>query len=426
MSIRRNFSVVTNATPCVAVLTPTRRWGDPESDAYKARYHGLISLYDQFSKQHYPKDALQLRIADASPEPHPFFQNLEDPRVIYLHMPERSQALKDSLESLYPGTERFLLLDDDLKTEDMRYRISRLQSYCSRKTCPGTGEQIPSIQDPLEIPFPTIGMKRNILCALPFTGGKKPDIFVAFDDDDWRGPDYVRNCVQHLQGSNGWTKLVNYQLAIVGGRDSHISWAEKQLEPSGVYDEDGLPRGLKTSNSNAMMFVAASGFSRADPESAFNPQRWHPLSTDGAVHAFRRDAWERTVELFGGYLPISYNEDVLLFEAFRHAGRLDKGVSIARAPAIYEALTGLRTYTPEEVEADRRKGSIGINPDFNNRGNFCRLCCGNVSPVVFTDLVDSHSIPHRMKMGFAPLQHAIAESKDNKQHFDQNTPNLHL
>lgn len=388
--------------PPVIWVCPTFRKENDNSEAYFVRYYSLISLYQQFLDQDYPQDRIELRIADASATPHEFFATLNDRRVKYMHIPDRSDATRQKIEAEHPGTGKFLLSDADMQTSVFRDRITALQQYCSRKVDPASAKLIPSIADPLELPRPTIGMKRNILCAAPFTAGvveQKPEIIMSVDDDDWRSPSYTKNTVDRLNKGD-WTKLISYPLAIYRSDDNSLIWGQKDFSlDQNVHDSYGMPS--LAFSGTAHIFKAGEGFKQADPQEAFNVQRWHPLSTDGAVHALSYNAWERTVELFDGYIPVSYNEDTLMFEALRMLGRMHEMVEACRHDYILTGLTGNRTYTPDQINADRAQGPAQFNPEPIDRQDFVRLCCANVSPVAFSHFLPQEQVAPHMKQAFS-------------------------
>lgn len=391
--------------PLVVWVCPTYRKENDSSEAFFVRHASLVSLYHQFLEQDYPSDRIELRIADASETPHEFFTNLTDPRVKYLHIPDRSEKTRIKLDQDHPGSGKFLLSDDDMSTPVFRERIAALQQYCSRKVDPASAKLVPSIADPLDIPRPTIGMKRNILCSVPFTAGGKtqePEIIISVDDDDWRSPTYTKNTVHRLRGAD-WTKLISYPVAIYTSDNNSILWGEKKFAlDEHVHDSYGMPS-LHFSQT-AIVFKAGTGFKDADPQESFNVPRWHPLSTDGAVHALRYSAWSRTVELFGGYIPVSYNEDTLMFEALRMLGRMDNPQEACRHDFILWGLTGKQSYTPDQIQKDKDLGPAVFSPEATDRQDFARLCCANVSPVAFSGFIeDSHVAPHmRNSFSFIP------------------------
>lgn len=389
---------VTNA-PRVVLICPTYRKEGPDSghnESYRARYEGLITLYETFKNQDYPKNKLELRIADSSEIPHPFFQTLTDTRVKYLHLPSRSAHAKMELSGKHVEASRFLLTDEELSSPDSRAKIQALQLYCSRKLDPVSADWIPSIPDPLQNPRPSIGMKRNILCSLPFEAdgtNLPPDIIIAADDDDWRSSNYTKKIVASLEKAD-WTKLVNYHLALYMSDKDSFEWGKKEFNLIPNADERKLPD-IKFSES-AIMYKKGEGFKFGQPEEVFNSPRWHPLSTDGAVHALKHSAWLRSVDLCGGYPPVSYNEDTLMFEALRLLGNLDKLDTVERNHYVTKGLIGNKTLTITEVETDKDLGPIKFNPVETDDFDFLRLCCANVSPVALSATVHQDEIPKEL------------------------------
>lgn len=406
-------AAVEQSVPRVIWVCPTfRKDEEPHNEAYRARFEGLVSLYEQFRTQNYPGNKIELRIADASATPHPFFLKLRDPRVTYLHVPSRDPSLKSELQEKHPEAAPFLLTNEELVSDDMRERIWCLHQYCSRKLDPESASMIPSIPDPYNVGRPSIGMKRNMLCALPFTadgGVNHPDIIISADDDDWRSADYTKNRVADLDGSD-WTKLVNYHLAIYMSDDDSFRWGKKDFSVNHAEDTDTLP-GL-TFSQRAVMFKKGEGFSYVDPDQAFKSPRWHPLSTDGAVHALRHDAWRRTVELFGGYAPVSYNEDTIMFEALRSLGNLSRIGEVERHKHVTGALVGKTIFTEAQLEKDAALGPVKFSPSLTDRFEFLRLCCANVSPVAFSELVGHQEIPHNLHNSFS----FVKQNKDTVSH----------
>ncbi len=381
--------------PRVILITPTYRDPQGNQSAFKARYEGLMSVYRQFLEQDYPEDRIELRIFDSSAASHPFFDELDDPRVKYLHIPDRTHESKRALVERYPEAEEFFLTDEDMRTPAFRSKIAALQEFCSKRTDPVSARLIPSIADPLEIKRPSIGMMRNVLCALPFASGQEePDIIIAMDDDDWHSANYTKNTVKNLQNA-AWTKLVNYHLAIVVP-DEGLHWGKKEFGKVSL----GAALPAIQFSKCAMIFNSATGLKPVAPEDAFNSPRWHPLSTDGTVHAMRYTAWKRVVDLFDGFVPVSYNEDTLMFEALRLLGNLDRREEVCRDPLILKGLTGGRIYTKEEIERDRNNGSVTLYPIFEDKRDFARLCCANVSPVAFSQMVPESDVPEGMRKAF--------------------------
>lgn len=388
--------------PRVILVCPTyRKETGFHDESFRARYEGLRALYDTFVEQDYPKDKLELRIADSSETPHKFFMQLKDPRVKYLHLPDRSAEQKMRLSGVSSYAADFLLTDQELKEPHNRDKIQALQLYCSRKQDPVSFEMIPSIPDPLQNPRPSIGMKRNILCALPFTadgGNQKPDIIIAADDDDWRSSLYVKKMVNTLQDAD-WTKLVNYHLALYMSDSDKFAWGRKKFDLLQPQDQGSLPD-IKFSNS-AMLYQKGQGFNYKEPDDVFKSPRWHPLSTDGAVHALRYSAWERTVDMCGGYSPVSYNEDTLMFESLRMLGNLGTLNEVQRNPHVTKGLLGNRDFSTQEIEQDKNLGPIKFNPIADDDFDFLRLCCANVSPVALSELVEEKEIPAELKTVFS-------------------------
>jgi len=382
--------------PKVIMICPTFRKEGPHAqndESYRARYQGLVSLYEQFCTQDYPSDKIELRIADSSAIPHAFFKELNDPRFKYLHVPARDHAAKMSLSARYPEAAQFMLTDDELSSESVRTKIDSLQRYCSRKRDPVSAEWIPSIPDPLQVPRPSIGMKRNMLCAIPFTadgGVGEPDIIIAVDDDDWRSTGYTKQMVDALQDSD-WTKLVNYHLALFISDKNDFLFGKKEFQLEPCEDRHNLP--AVVFSERAIMYKKDEGFKYGDPAEIFNSPRWHPLSTDGAVHAMRYSAWKRTVDLCGGYSPVSYNEDTLMFESLRLLGHLRDAQDVMRHELVLSGLIGNKKFTEDEIAQDFAAGAIRFNPQAHDDYSFVRLCCANVSPVALSKIVKAKDLP---------------------------------
>ncbi len=391
-------------SPRVIMICPTFRPHDTTQDAsFQARHSGLIALYQQFKEQDYPPEKLELRIADSSHTPHQFFEQLRDPRVKYIHINARTLDQKEALSRRHPEAAKFLLTDEELHQASMPDRIRALHAHCSRRFDPSSKQWIPSIPDPMNNPCPSIGMKRNVLCAMPFTAdrsGVHPDIIIAADDDDWRAPNYVRCMVEALRAAD-WTKLVSYMLALYDSRTDSFTWGIKSLKFEHVVGD--LPQLVLPKR--AFLFRSGEGLSEQPAGEIFQSPRWHPLSTDGAVHALKHKAWRRTVDFCGGYMPVSYNEDVLMFEALRLLGHLHEvDCSMRDQNPVVSALLGRKSFSQAEIDSDRMEGPVAFNPVCSDVEIFIRLCCANISPVALTELLAQQPLPDKFASAFGYIQ----------------------
>lgn len=375
------------SNPKVAFVCPTfRDENNPDSVAYKIRHAGVIALYEQFLKQDYPRDHVELRIIDSSAKPHSFFADLEDPRVTYINIPDRRNP-DPSLLKKHPDIKEFLLSDAELSKPRWRQRIKALQEYCSRKIDPITGQSVPSMADPIQSNIMPIGMMRNIGASLNFNTGGKADILISTDDDDWRSPNYTNMTVKALQSAD-WTKLTSYYLNIFPKADPEKAvWGIMNPRPTGKNSVGDLEFDM---NGRAVRYdpAAAPGDVQLEFKTAqelLTSPRWPLSSSDGCVHAVRYGAWRRAADVCGGFMPVSNAEDHLFYAALKMLGNLENPSAKIFSPKIVPCILGEDTLPQGLIRNDKKLGELIFNPVARLTNDFVRFGGANTSKLVMTD-----------------------------------------
>jgi len=167
--------------PKIRAVTPTYN-----------RSHFLINQYDQFDamSRAYNGEA-EWVIIDKSAEPNTYFSDLEDNRVVYIHLPTLDRRhLVEHLEELYPELAACVLPDAEAVQSKVGY-LKALKEQAPEK-------YPPMIKEPENWNELSLGEQRNMSLALR-TDGPRADLVVSLDDDDFYGPEYLNWVEGQLQ-----------------------------------------------------------------------------------------------------------------------------------------------------------------------------------------------------------------------------------
>jgi hypothetical protein len=411
--------MINTKIPKVAFVCPTFR-DEEKSDGigYKVRHAGVVALYHQFTAQNYPQDSVELRIIDSSAKPHPFFEQLQDERVKYINIPDRRNPSPDILER-HPEIKEFLLDDATLSAPKWRQRIKALQNYCSRRIDPNTGQQVPSMTDPLESERMPIGMMRNMGSCLDFRDGStgKADILISTDDDDWRSKNYTQLVVDALKDAD-WMKLTSYYLNIFPNGDPNKAvWGVMNPEPVGFNQKGDIEFNMQ---GEAVRYDPAAApdsiaLEFASAKEILTSPRWPLSSSDGCVHAVRYEAWRRSADIVGGFTPVSNAEDHLFYASLKMLGNLDNPESKIFHDRIAPCILGTTPLDKHVISADKEKGELRFNPVTVLTTDFVRFGGANTSKLVMSacELPLNH-IPNQIHHCFDFFAQALSDKPESK------------
>lgn len=318
----------------IAYVCPTYR--DPKKPSL-SRLFGLVTLLEQLQAQNTEHD-VKLAIIDSSPTSHPFFETLgeESDEVVYLHLPDRNEVCT-SIETKYPLSASFIPSDSDYDSEHWKKILEETLAW---------SQFIPwrkhsAIQEAiLKAPFnkrPTIGTKRNVGISAIMERFGQPDIIAYADDDDHHSPNYSDLIVRGIEG---------YDF----GRMSHyLTYAHKSNEGNPIWGEYDVPfiqdiNGVwRPSDDVAPVKLINNESKERHPTRTVGEKffpllclSFSPLSFEGALHTMTFNHWQRTVDTFGGALPLNFGEDLVYYwRAKEEFGRDFKTTNIQSNPASF-------------------------------------------------------------------------------------------
>jgi hypothetical protein len=232
---------------------------------------------------------------------------------------------------------------------------------------------------------PAIGMKKNVgVQALAEAFGKF-DAVVFADDDDHHSPDYVRQSVAGLE-DHDFARMMRYLTLRFNKEASQQRWGEYDLpitpDNNGywVLPPDVLNQAMICNHPDGTLFEKSIGSKFSRPVM----MAWPTISHDGALHSYSFNAWERSVEKFGGAIPTSFCEDIIYYRMMQD--RLDGGVKARVVP----------------VDAP----------------SFIRIADGgNASVIEWMRTIETKDVPLWAQQALAPLNAAVQV---------KNTPHSHI
>ncbi|MFA5592784.1 MAG: hypothetical protein WC989_05680 [Micavibrio sp.] len=196
---------------------------------------------------------------------------------------------------------------------------------------------------------PSIGMKKNVGVQVLAEKFGKLDAIIFSDDDDHHAPDYVRRNVEALENAE-FARMTRYYTHLFGRKEEPNNWGVFHLD---IVKDDNDYWVLSAEQEEKDMYCLG-------PDGVFTKQiggkfsrpvtmAWPILSHEGALHSYSFEAWERSVEAFGGAVPVSFCEDIIYYRQMKdHFGKSFRD-SLVEVPAGSEAFIRI---------ADGRNASI--------------------------------------------------------------------
>jgi glycosyltransferase involved in cell wall biosynthesis len=308
--------------PFVTAITPT----------FNRAYFLRKSLRD-FQNDSYPTGLKEWIIIDSTPKEYSeneahrqkFLNDIKDlPWVRYYSLPSRS-AVPEAYDKenplafshLHREQAEYLKLTNELREQSKSDPRSEIQ------------QQFRDAADP-KLGRPSIGEKRNIACEL--ARGK---YIVHRDDDDYYGPNYMKDTVNHLQSGFDFMRWGDFYVYMVG---MNIFGSYKFDAPHGCYrvSKEGSPTFI---DKETLQQQKASGSIR---------QEGHGY---GLLFSYSKDIWRRA----GGFAPLFTEEDVHMVKRIEEiGGRIDfpKGLTDRACRVVHGNSTSSRIYqiyNPDEV-----------------------------------------------------------------------------
>lgn len=182
---------------------------------------------------------------------------------------------------------------------------------------------------------PAIGMKKNVgVQALAEKFGCI-DTIVFSDDDDHHAPDYVRRSVEALSDGH-FTRMTRYITHKFSPENSQWGIFDLQIEK----DENQywvLPADQETRLMTRYGTEGAYQIAIGDKFSRPVTMAWPIISHEGRLHTISFDAWEKSVEKFGGAVPVSFCEDIIYYRKLKDSFGSDFKDSKTNVPQGQEA-----------------------------------------------------------------------------------------
>lgn len=370
----------------IGVVCSTYR--NPDKDAL-VRLYGVVSLFDQMSKQKFNGD-IKIALVDDSPEPHPFYEAIKEKfkdTLVYIHVPKRDNSgvnslflpsddvlaaayQQDILERIKAGEKIFtpelkLVRKDfaltalewdqivgkkegteisDIERNSLETTIkadtrdevvfwkSRLQEMRGFAALIPFEESYPiqtNIFAQIFQPRPTIGMKKNLgVAALEERFGNL-DAFVFCDDDDMHSPDYVQKSIDALQG-HGFTRMTKYLTHVFTDDPAKRLWGEYDLPMK----QDATGYWVPAVKGAGSTIICANGDGTTSERKLISgdlsrliPLVWPIISHEGALHTYSGETWRKSLDVSGGFPPVSFSEDIIYFRMLKdHFGTEFKAV----------------------------------------------------------------------------------------------------
>lgn len=260
-------------------------------------------------------------IFDESAEPSEFFANLEDPDVVYLHVPRR-----DDLSSV-PEEYRDIVESNLYSERDVAERIGWIQeNVCNR------------VKPLLNYAVPSIGEMRNIAIDVGVEHfglqGKDFHVFTK-DDDDYSSPELLKDMRNSLKGAvfAKPARIVIYQKPM-------NAWYEYDINRQ---DEEALCV-YNGETKKVDRYIVWN-----DPEET-TPSEYGHLEMLGTLFSYRYSAWkaisqERQAagQKPGGFEPTSWREDHLFARAVFEKYGLDAVTVVDNEPHHFGRLVERNT-----------------------------------------------------------------------------------
>lgn len=169
---------------------------------------------------------------------------------------------------------------------------------------------------------PSIGMKKNYGVQALVDSGLQPDIIVFSDDDDHHAPNYVSKSVNAI-GDNDFTRMTRYTTHIFNANEQvkDYEWATFDLRIS--KDSNSYWRLDPSQSQETMHNLHPEGYvydgQVGKKFSRLVTMAWPILSHEGALHSYSFNAWKRSVDSFGGCIPVSFCEDIIYYRRNKDA-----------------------------------------------------------------------------------------------------------
>ncbi len=163
---------------------------------------------------------------------------------------------------------------------------------------------------------PAIGMKKNYGIQALIDKGFSPEAIVFSDDDDHHAPDYVAKSIAAL-GNNDFTRMTRYITHVFNAnnntKDHEWGIFDLRIEK----DSNGYWRLDSSQGTEPMMNLHPDGYvydgTVGKKFSRLVTMAWPILSHEGALHTYSMNAWRRSVDAFGGCIPVSFCEDIAFY-----------------------------------------------------------------------------------------------------------------
>lgn len=300
----------------VLSVTPTKdRQGHLE-----AQYFTFLKNYEIAQSE--GKPGMAWVIVDETKEPAEFFQQLNDPNVVYIHLPDRKDL------STVPAEYQQICRDHLYSEEHLRLHIDHIQQdVCDR------------VKGPLDYSIPTIGEMRNIAIAI----GKEVfapdhDDFTIFtrDDDDFTSANLIQQIHEELADGSVFVKPAS---SLIYSKPSNEWW----LYSLNNEMDDAVQVGGGEKNNIGRYVVWNDAAETQESE-------YGQLEMTGTFFSYRYSAWkdlsdkrEADGNVPGGFQPTSWREDHMFArELFAEHG-LEKVTVIDNDPADFVRLYGANT-----------------------------------------------------------------------------------
>lgn len=332
----------------INVICPTFR-SDKNAIIRKIGVYSLIeSLID--------KKNVRLCVVDSSVEPLEIFRRNENvyKNIIYLHVPNKRQAFL-KYEKLFPQAMKFCITSNHSQFKQILKRIKAWDCFIP------WDEGYPvslSLKKQFLAKRPSIGMKRNMaIAALEETFGAA-DVICYADDDDFRSDDYFTTMGKLIK-DNDYIRISKWLTCNFNVDYSHLDCGVHDLylhQDANGYWTPGILANKQLYNSQ---YEKSYDLLVKNRYSKLKNIAFSPVSYEGAMHVYSMNLWKKTVDKFGGILPVSMAEDVLFF-------------------------TQCKNFFGEEFRVKLIK---------NKKFNFLRCAHNNTSVIEWTETINLNQLP---------------------------------
>lgn len=234
---------------------------------------------------------------------------------------------------------------------------------------------------------PTIGMKKNFGIQALVDKGFSPEAIVFSDDDDHHSPNYVAKSVAAL-GSNDFTRMTRYITHIFNASEDNKkhAWAKYDLQvrkdSNGYWRLD--PRQQDQTKYNLHPDGHVYETKIGGKYSRLVTMAWPILGHEGALHTYSMDLWKRSVDSFGGCIPVSFGEDMIYYARLR--GSFGKDFKSVHTPIV------------------------------DGEEDFVRIADGgNASVIEWSELISQQAIPDWAANAVKPLYDALGKTDVERQ-----------